>query len=277
MGFIRIIFLICPFIIWGQLQRINPVYLHPGFMEYPALFSEPSRFLVTTGNRSLLGPFNNIRSYYVAAQYSPDTLKQNIGLIVHTEKEGELLRWSRAHAQYSYAIKFNEETYWKFGAGLGFYNMVIEGTNSTGSLSAWALRSSIASAFKYKRHQFSTVFQDIGNPKLYQEMRYSSYLQSMLQVNAFANPLRELNFYYFNRFFQQQMQHDLAWKLSLARRLHFGHAVRFSRGNSFYIDGDVLDNTFYKFNLQFVYNTPLFSKISSDFQSVEIRLHFSKK
>jgi hypothetical protein len=266
-----------PLLAFAQIQRSNTTYLFPGYLEYPAQFSNPQKLNFSLGNRSLLGPFNNIQSYYVAGQYNSDSLRHGLGLMVNTEKEGDLIRNNRVHGQYSYTITLNEYWKWKLGASLGFYNLVLEGTSSTGSLSAWTLRNAVATAFQYKKHQFATVFQDIGSPKVYNGVQYKFYSQSMLEMTIFNNPFRDLKAYYFNRINFEDVQHDVGWKLTLGRYFGFGHLIRFRKGNSFMINGEIPFSEDYQTNLQFIYNSPVFSKLTQDFQSIEIRLQFSRK
>jgi hypothetical protein len=252
--------------------------MYPEHVEFPAYFSnEWQRFSGTAGNRSLLGPFNNIRSYFVLFQYQPDSLSHRIGILANTEKEGELIRWNRAQAQYSYAISLSKEWRWQIGASAGFYNLVLEGTNSTGSLSVWAFRRALASALQYKKHQVALVWQDIGSPRLYYGLRYLQYFQTAAEVLAYDRFRKKINLYYFNKISSEEWLHEAGWKLSLWNVLSVGHIMRFTKGNTFMIETAVPFGFAWSSRLQLLYNSPLFSKLNADFQSVELRLSIFQK
>ena len=109
----------------------------------PASTGANSRFEAVLGSRNHVGNFSNISTYFISAGYATgEPMKAQrpysaFGFRADTDQEGKYISRTRAYAMYAFHFRIFEDYCLSGGIEMGFLNISVEGTPSTGNESEY--------------------------------------------------------------------------------------------------------------------------------------------
>ena len=249
----------------------------------PALLQANHNSNVTASNQFHRTPFNQIRTAVFDAdiKVSHNQSKSIFGLTFINDREGPLLRYSRAALRYGVHIPLNEKWYMSGGASVGFINLSIDQTVSSGSISSFAPDIALGLAvysdkiwIGFSSSQISNASLQVDIAKVRLPRYYSIFFKQHFEVSPFfkviPSAVIRLRDSYYN---------PVLWDLNLSAQLqqYFLAGCGYSSSLGFNFNVGIHEYYFLSNPLSFTfsYNTGIGSQVLAKIESFELTLRYS--
>jgi len=249
----------------------------------PALLQTNNRINVTASNQFHRAPFNQIRTAVfdadIKVQHSQS--KSIFGITFINDREGQLLRYSRASLRYGVHIPLNDTWYMSGGASVGFINLSIDQTVSSGSISSFAPDIALGLAvysdktwFGFSSGQISNSSLQVDISKVRLPRYYSFFLKQCFEISPFfkitPGAVIRLRDSYYN---------PVLWDLNINAQLQQFLLAGAGYSSSLGLNFNVGVHEYYflsnPLSLTFSYNTGMGSQVLAKIESFELTLRYS--
>ena len=249
----------------------------------PALLQANHYVNVTGSNQFHRTPFNQIGTaiFDTDIRIPHNQSKSILGITFINDREGQLLRYSRAALRYGIHIPLTENWYMSGGTAIGFVNLSIDQTISSGSISSFAPDLSLGLAVYSEKTWLGFSSSQISNASLQSDITqvrlpryYSIFLKQELSLSPFfkiipSTVLRLRDSYY----------NPVLWDINISGRLHEHFLVGSGYSTALGINFNVGLYEYYflsnPLSLTFSYNTGMASLVAAKMESFELTLRYS--
>jgi type IX secretion system PorP/SprF family membrane protein len=249
----------------------------------PALLQTNHNINVTASNQFHRAPFNQIRTAIFDADIKipHNQSKSILGVTFINDREGQLLRYTRAALRYGVHIPLNEKWYMSGGASLGFVNLSIDQTVSSGSISSFAPDIALGLAvysdktwIGFSSGQISNASLQVDISKVRLPRYYSIFLKRHFEISPFfkiiPSAVIRLRDSYYN---------PVLWDLNVNAQLqqYFLAGCGYSSSLGFNFNVGIHEYYFLSnpLSLTFSYNTGLASQVLAKIESFELTVRYS--
>ena len=249
----------------------------------PALLQTNHRINVTASNQFHRAPFNQIRTAVFDAdiKLQHNQSKSIFGVTFINDREGQLLRYSRASLRYGVHIPLNEKWYMSGGASVGFVNLSIDQTVSSGSISSFAPDLTLGLAVYSDKTWIGFSSSQISNSSLQSDISkvrlpryYSFFIKQYFEISPYfkiipSAVVRLRNSYY----------NPVLWDLNVSAQLQQYVLGGLGYSSSLGLNFNVGVHEYYflsnPLSLTFSYNTGIGSQVLAKIESFELTLRYS--
>ncbi|MFN3402976.1 MAG: PorP/SprF family type IX secretion system membrane protein [Cytophagaceae bacterium] len=273
----------------AQFTKIYPVQSAQFFRNYnlinPASHGLYNTMEINPGFLSHLGPFKEIKSYFISGSFqinpriTSNRPRQVVGIILLTDKRGELINRTRAYISYAVHIKLSEQYSLSAGTSVGLASFTFSGTSANSSGSDTKPDGNFGLWLYKEGFNFGISINQMFNTKL-QPIREEFQLTRHFNINAEKkfdlSPVVQLMPIALIRY--PGLNHvdiDIATLCTIQNILSFGGNFRKDRGIAFMLGLDKIPLSSSDFSMMFSYQIPSGKTRNSNIQIMELTLRLS--
>ena len=280
--FWRIVFIFFALDVYGQSSFYYPNSFNAYFLNFsqitPAYFPDEGKIELTSGYKSLTGPFRKISSYHFTAAriFKRNENSHLARLQFYNEKEGTYISNPRAYANYGYLVSINDNVKLISGVSLGFAGLYYSAPNTTqssfnvpdGSLGLSLKTPWIeigASAYQIFNSSFKPLSSSITLERYY---NLYSNVKKEWPSNWFV---KAYGLYRILRFVEPDI--ILSGSIGYTKNIEAGMSVKYNSGISFFgVFSPAIGED--RLKLLINYNSPLFGLVPKYQSNIEIGLAY---
>ncbi len=264
----------------GQKNLLYPD-MFAGFFNHQSLFNpafqqDTGRAIFSASLKSRTGAFKNIATYYASIERTFMNEKKSghtIRLFFFNEKEGPYIEKPRGYINYAYRLAVSDHTSLSSGASIGFTQLAYTAPSATATGSVTLPDASIGLYIKRKNLRAGiSSMQLLNNSSSASNLsvklgRYYNFFVAMEKPLGYSWKMNTYLLYRMLPVYNDNV--DLALLLTFKNSFVLGSSARYKLGTSFFISFNIKTNNSL-ININFAYNTPLLSGITSLNNSYEI-------
>ncbi len=256
-------------------------YLHT---ESPAAAPFDSQYDLNIGQQNYLGSFSIVRTLFGTANLTTTTAngnKHSFGVLFTSNKEGDLLSFTRGYLQYGYQLQLSTTTKLSAGAKVGFAKFLAEETATSRFISSNSKNMGVGIELKTPTSTVGLALSQVPTSKLKADLEtftLSTYISAYAQRTVTVTPEVDLQFSAIGRLMKNSNYNsDLTllgnfYKLLL---LGTGYGTGLGRGVNYHLG--VKDYELFEGKITAIlsYNTSFLSQYVGNLQTMEVSIRYS--